>query len=80
MLEKNVTEYPILLHGLAIGILPAHFLNKNGTLHLLGAFGTTKARRPQVYQVPPAPNVRRLLAGPWVGRSDLKAGLVRALR
>ncbi len=44
--KKNVTEYPILLHGLAFGILPAHFLSKDGTLHLLGAFGTTKTRRP----------------------------------
>ena len=40
-----MTEYPILVHGLAIGILPAHILGKNGTSHLLGVFGTTKTRR-----------------------------------
>ena len=46
---ENVTEYPILLHGLVIGIFLAHSLSKNGTLHLLGAFGTTKTRSLQVY-------------------------------
>jgi len=39
--SENVTEHLIPLHGLAFEVLPAHSLSKNGTLYLLGAFGTT---------------------------------------
>jgi hypothetical protein len=69
VLQKNISEYPIQFYGLVIGIVPAHFSGKNGTRHLLRAFGTIKMRIPQVYEVPPAPNFRRLLAGHWAGRS-----------
>ncbi|HBP86965.1 MAG TPA: hypothetical protein DD706_04630 [Nitrospiraceae bacterium] len=72
--SKNVTEYPILFHGLAIGILPAHFLTENGTLHLLGAFDSRHGS--SFFQGVMGICFRRLLSDHGDGRSFISACLV----
>ncbi|MCA9458843.1 MAG: hypothetical protein KC587_19435, partial [Nitrospira sp.] len=71
---KKLTEYPILLYGLVVEVLPVHFLSKNGIRRLLRAFGSAPASHffhGVVYIC-----LRRLLSDQVGGRSSFPTGLV----